>query len=127
RMAGTVFVSTLACGLGFAAWAAQPPQAVPPPAPETQPASEVPDAAEAPRTSATRSTLPPPKYPAYAAEHHLSGNVVLIVDVAADGSVSHAEIERSEPKGIFDEVALAAVQDWKFNPATEDGVPVAGR
>jgi TonB family protein len=74
-----------------------------------------------------KTELQPPRYPAYAAEHHLSGNVVLVVDVAPDGSVANAVIERSEPKGLFDETALQAVSRWKFTPAMKGGKPVASR
>lgn len=112
RLLGTALVSALALGCGFAAWAAQPPQAA------SQPATE---------RDAQGVFLPPPKYPAYAAEHNLSGNVVMIVDVASDGSVSDAIVERSEPKGMFDEQALAAVKQWRFTPAMKGGMPVAGR
>lgn len=124
RMIGTVLVSAIACGLGFAAWAAQPSRVAAPPAP---PEAPPPPAPEAPPATPVRPALAPPRYPAYAVEHNLGGRVVLIVDVSADGRVRNAVIERSEPKGIFDEAALAAVRNWKFEPATEDGKPVASQ
>lgn len=112
RLTGSALVTVLALGFGFAAWAAQPPQA----APQSAGEGEIEGVA-----------MPPPKYPAYAAEHNLNGRVVLLVDVAADGSVTNVVVERAEPKGVFDEVALEAVKNWKFNPAMKDGKAVAGR
>jgi TonB family protein len=49
------------------------------------------------------------------------------VNVAADGSVADAVVERSEPKGVFDANALQAVKGWKFNPAIKDGKAVAAQ
>jgi TonB family protein len=111
RLLGSALVSILALASGFAAWAAQPPRDV-----ATQSARDIEGA-----------SLPPPTYPAYAAEHNLSGRVVLLVDVAADGSVTNAVIETSSPEGVFDAAALKAVQGWKFNPAIKDGKAIAGR
>ena len=71
--------------------------------------------------------LAPPKYPADAVAARTTGEVVVIVDVAADGSVSDARVENSEPAGVFDQVTLDAVKKWTFQPALEDGKPVAGR
>jgi TonB family protein len=71
--------------------------------------------------------LAPPKYPADAAANRITGKVVLIVDVAADGSVTDARVEKSEPAGVFDQASLDAVKNWKFKPAVENGKPVAGR
>jgi TonB family protein len=113
RVAGAAFVALIVAGAGFTAWAAQPPQQAP--------------EATAGGKGIEGTSLTPPKYPAYAAEHNLTGRVVLLVDVAADGSVANAVIERSEPRGVFDEAALKAVKDWKFNPATKDGQAVAAR
>lgn len=111
RVAGTALVSVLALGVGFASWAAQPQDA----------------AAPAGTLDAERVSTPPPKYPALALEQNIEGRVVLIVDVAADGSVSNAVVERSEPTGVFDAAALEAVRTWKFSPAMKDGKPVAGQ
>src|SRR3546814_1945739 len=69
----------------------------------------------------------PPKYPADAVAARTTGKVVVIVDVAADGSVSDARVEKSEPAGVFDQVTLEAVKKWTFQPALKDGKPVAGR
>jgi TonB family protein len=52
---------------------------------------------------------------------------MLIVDVAADGSVSNVSVEKSEPQDVFDAVSLEAAKQWKFNPGMKDGKPVAGR
>lgn len=69
----------------------------------------------------------PPRYPVAAAQQGVSGKVLLVVDVAADGSVRGVEIEKSEPAGVFDAATLEAVKQWRFEPALENGKPVAGR
>lgn len=69
----------------------------------------------------------PPHYPVAAAQQGISGQVLLVVDVGADGSVRGVEVEKSEPAGVFDAATLEAVKQWKFNPAIENGKPVAGR
>ncbi|MDN5782250.1 MAG: TonB family protein, partial [Luteimonas sp.] len=71
--------------------------------------------------------LAPPKYPAEAAANKVSGKVVLLVDVAADGSVVDARVEKSEPAGVFDQAALDAAKEWNFKPETKAGKPIAGR
>ncbi|MGN7726188.1 TonB family protein [Luteimonas sp. 22616] len=80
-----------------------------------------------PQADVAANLLAPPKYPADAAANRITGKVVLIVDVAADGSVTDARVEKSEPAGVFDQVSLDAVKSWKFKPAVENGKPVAGR
>lgn len=77
--------------------------------------------------TSTASRMPPPRYPTDAAREGISGRVILLVDVAPDGSVMHAEIEKSQPAGVFDAATLDVVKQWKFNPAFENGKPVASR
>jgi TonB family protein len=69
----------------------------------------------------------PPRYPQSAVDQKIGGRVILLVDVAADGSVTDAVVERSEPAGVFDQATLEAAKQWKFSPAIENGKPVAGR
>lgn len=113
RIVGHAAVATLVLGAAFAAWAAQPPVAQ--------------DAATIARRDVASVALAPPTYPKTALEQGISGKVVLIVDVAADGSVAAAKVERADPAGVFDASALETVKKWRFTPATKDGKPVASR
>lgn len=70
---------------------------------------------------------PAPAYPDLAKGAHIGGKVMLLVDVALDGSVSNVVVEQAEPAGVFDAAAIAAAKAWKFSPAMIDGKPVAGR
>jgi len=69
----------------------------------------------------------PPRYPESAVANKQSGIVIVIVDVTAEGRVAGARIEKSVPAGVFDATTLEAVKQWTFNPAVENGKPVAGR
>ncbi|MCB9540135.1 MAG: TonB-dependent receptor [Myxococcales bacterium] len=63
-------------------------------------------------------------YPAEARAQRLTGSVLLMITIEADGSVSAAEV--TEPAGDgFDEAALAAVKQFRFTPAKVDGEPTA--
>lgn len=70
---------------------------------------------------------PPPAYPIEALSHKQDGKAVLIVDVGADGSVTKAQIDSSNPPTVFDAAALEAVSKWKFTPAMEQGKAVPGK
>src|SRR3546814_20854917 len=69
----------------------------------------------------------PPKYPADAVAARTTGKVVVIVDVAADGSVYAARVEKSEPAGVFAHATLEAVNKWTFQTAPKHGNPLPGR
>lgn len=69
----------------------------------------------------------PPVYPVDVLKQGVTGTVVLIVDVAADGSVSATKIDRSAGDARLDAAALDAVKQWKFEPAMKDGKRVPGQ
>lgn len=117
-LAGSMLALALSLGTGFTAWSIQPAWA------------------EAPAKSATadtRESMPDnmkgdvPPYPQAAVEQRLSGKVILLVEVAADGSVVDVQVEHSEPVGVFDAAVLRAAKQWKFTPSYENGKAVAGR
>lgn len=72
-------------------------------------------------------SLPPPSYPAAAVAQKVSGVVVLVIDIDAQGKPVDIVVERSEPAGVFDQAAVDAAWKWKFTPELEDGKPVASR
>ena len=71
--------------------------------------------------------LVPPKYPVQAARSGVTGKVVLLIDVAADGRVTGVQVEEATTPGVFEANAVAAAWQWRFEPQLRDGRPVAGR
>lgn len=71
--------------------------------------------------------LKPPRYPAAALRRLEGGKVVAVIDVDAQGHVTSARIESSEPAGVFDAAVMDAARQWRFLSAREHGHPVAGR
>lgn len=69
----------------------------------------------------------PPNYPLDARRKKIEGWVKIEFTVQEDGSVSNAKVKAAEPSGIFEQAAIAAIEQWKFNPATENGKTVRRR
>ena len=65
-----------------------------------------------------------PEYPRQALAKSLRGDVRVRYTVGTDGRVKDAEVTASNPPGVFDEVAIAAVRRWRFKPYEVDGQPV---
>jgi TonB family protein len=127
--AGLVLAGCVIAGTTYAAWAARPAGGDAASAATPTPAD--PQAAQGgdrdAQVDVQSKAMAPPKYPADAAANKVTGKVVLVIDVAADGSIADAQVEKSEPAGVFDQVTLDAVKNWRFEPAMKDGKPVAGR
>jgi protein TonB len=68
---------------------------------------------------------PLPVYPIIARRRGLEGQTLLKVEVSATGS-ANVSLVRSSGHEVLDSSALAAVKDWRFRPATKNGVSVAG-
>lgn len=66
-----------------------------------------------------------PFYPNEARLAGTTGWVRVTVHVAPSGEVSEVEVLESDPAGVFDGSARKAVMQWRYQPATRDGEPVA--
>ncbi|MEW6615381.1 MAG: energy transducer TonB [Thermodesulfobacteriota bacterium] len=67
---------------------------------------------------------PKPQYPMIAIRRKMEGVVLLKVEVLGDGGVGKIEVKRSSGYKALDESALEAVKNWKFLPATLNGISV---
>ncbi|HEX3773970.1 MAG TPA: TonB family protein, partial [Polyangiaceae bacterium] len=81
---------------------------------------------------AADSVVPPhvrtqvaPAWPAGAPNDH-DLDVIVIVTVAADGTVLDAHVDDSMGAD-YDNAAIEAVKHWRFEPATRNGVPIPAR
>ncbi len=67
---------------------------------------------------------PDPEYSEEARQAKCGGEVVLWLIVGADGNAHDVKVVRPFGLGL-DEKAVEAVKQWRFEPATKDGQPVA--
>ena len=74
-------------------------------------------------TPARRVTYDPPEYPAIARRMGVQGDVIVRATITPEGDVTDIVVVRSIR--LLDEAAVEAVRQWKFDPATQDGVPIA--
>jgi protein TonB len=66
-----------------------------------------------------------PEYPELARVARLEGNVILQAIIHADGTVGEVQVLRSNrPNMGFEEAAIGAVQQWRYEPALQNGKPV---
>jgi len=79
--------------------------------------------ADAPASTTGFVHMAPPRYP----PSMNTGEVVLKVDVAADGTATGVVVDRSSGHADLDEAAMDAARQWKFVPAYKDGKAVAGQ
>lgn len=71
----------------------------------------------------------PPRYPPNAVLNREEGQVVLTVSVSADGTPTAMEVdpEYTDAPASLQQAAMAAVAQWTFQPAEEDGMAIAGK
>ena len=67
---------------------------------------------------------PKPIYPQEAKEKGYEGEVVLRVEVLANGRVGQIEIRKSSSYEVLDQSALTAVKQWRFIPAKKGDVAI---
>ncbi|HBF23572.1 MAG TPA: hypothetical protein DDW23_07150 [Planctomycetes bacterium] len=66
----------------------------------------------------------PPRYPGQAVRRGWEGTVLVRVKVNALGFLDEVVLEKKSGYAILDKEALAAISDWKLEPAYWDGHPV---
>ena len=71
------------------------------------------------------SKTPQPAYPSAARARGEEGEVLLKVEVLANGNVGQAEIEKTSGYALLDETALRTVKRWSFKPAIKGRENVA--
>ncbi len=65
-----------------------------------------------------------PSYTEEARKNRTMGTVIVRTIIAEDGSIEDVEVLKGQPDGLS-EAAVAAVRQWRFEPATLDGKPVS--
>ncbi|NND61359.1 MAG: energy transducer TonB [Gammaproteobacteria bacterium] len=66
-----------------------------------------------------------PKFPRSAAERGIEGWVELIFVVTGSGRVENIRILDASPRGVFEDAAVSALQNWLYAPYYVNGQPVA--
>jgi protein TonB len=70
---------------------------------------------------------PDPTYPPAAFRDGITGWVEVEFTVNELGATRDVAVIDSQPRGVFDDAAIAAVADWKYQPRIVNGQPVAQR
>ncbi len=97
-------------------------------APSTAPAPVTPAPSAAggvSRGARFRETPARPDYPSIARRRGWEGRVVLRLEIGADGAVGDVSVAQSSGRTALDEAAVEGAFRWRFEPALEDGLPVA--
>lgn len=68
-----------------------------------------------------------PDYPPRARSLGIQGWVQLEIIVNPSGKVSAAKVVDAKPKEVFEEAALAAIKQWRFQPAYKNGQAIEQR
>lgn len=63
----------------------------------------------------------PMQYPPRAKAQGVTGYVILSLLIGPTGQVEKVKVLEASPAGVFDDVAAAGVQTWKFEPASYKG------
>ncbi|WP_348729449.1 energy transducer TonB [Rheinheimera texasensis] len=66
-----------------------------------------------------------PKYPPTAARDGVNGWVQLRFNVASDGRGTDVRVLAAEPRRVFEQEAIRALKNWKYQPKLENGRAVA--
>ncbi|PKQ01127.1 MAG: energy transducer TonB [Alphaproteobacteria bacterium HGW-Alphaproteobacteria-13] len=118
-------VATIPSPVQIATSPTPPPPEVSMPGPATPaPSTPAPAIASAGDLSSTMISAKPPRYPQESRRKREQGTVVLMVLLAADGTVADLSISQSSGFARLDQAALSAVRRWRWSPTLRGGVAV---
>jgi TonB family protein len=80
-----------------------------------------------PISQLTRINYVGPEYPRAARRRDVTGAVSVGFIVTTDGRVRSVSVISSEPGDTFDQAAMDAVEQWRFEPVIENGIAVEKR
>ncbi len=80
-----------------------------------------------PETTLKKLHYVEPDYPAVAEQLGRSGIVEMQFTVEPDGSVGDIQVTHANPRRMFDDAAIAAVRQWRYEPVLRNGRAVAQR
>ena len=77
--------------------------------------------------SLKRTRMVPPSYPSDALRRGIEGWVELAFTVMPNGTVDDIEVRNASPTDVFDDAAIRAVRQWRFEPVRRNGKVVQQR
>jgi TonB family protein len=66
-------------------------------------------------------------YPESARKRRIEGWVELAFTIQTNGSVEDVEVQNASPSDVFDDAAIRAVRQWRYEPVTRNGAAVPQR
>lgn len=84
-----------------------------------------PTAPRIPPTPPKAQETPPPAYPEALACEGVGGEVILMLQIGANGIPADVRVQKRSRHPALDASAVEAVRAWRFVPATAAGKPVA--
>jgi TonB family protein len=77
--------------------------------------------------SLTRTRTVNPVYPDAARKRGVEGWVELAFTVTPTGNVTDVEVRNASPANVFDDAAVRAIRQWRFQPVERNGEKIAQR
>jgi protein TonB len=125
RRASWTYGGPVSSGHATAGYVTSPPAAVARGA--LAPVAEVPADAGIQSRELEPVATPEPVYPPQAFREGIEGWVEVDFTVNEQGVTRDVEVVASEPRGVFDAAAVAAVASWTYRPRIVNGRPLAER
>jgi len=68
-----------------------------------------------------------PVYPSKALKSAIAGSVDMEFTIAEDGEVRDISVRAADPPGVFEQAAIGALSQWRYQPILRGGAPIAQR